>query len=240
MEAEGNSSLYYKVYQDLSKKILSNYWEDGHRLPTETQLCELYSASRITIRRALQMLEDEGHLIRTPRKGTFVRKETSNVLLHNMYRFSDLIHGFGASGDFHNLLLRFEKMPCPPEACHALGISEAESVYYLERVRYKGSTPFAYSYSVLPCAQMPELTADAIRTYGLYDAIRNLGGQVPTRARETFQAILMDYKTAKHLNKPTKSAALCVERIGYCNDIAEEFSKSILGGDSIRYEISLG
>ncbi|NLC90065.1 MAG: GntR family transcriptional regulator [Clostridiaceae bacterium] len=239
MNKESNIPLYYQVYQDLLGKILSSQWADGQQLPTEEQLCDLYAASRITIRRALQMLEHEGHLTRTPGKGTFVRHETANLLLHHIYSFSDIIHGFGNSDEFRSLLLRFEIMTCPPEACQLLEITSSDSVYYLERVRYKGKMPFAYGFSILPCAQMPELTAESIRTLGLYGAIRSLGGDLPSRAKENFQAVLMDSKSAKRLNRPAKSAALSVQRIGYFNEIPNEFSRSILGGDSIRYEIQL-
>lgn len=239
MEAGNSSRLYLQIYQDMMNKIQSDYWQDGQKLPTEAQLCELYSASRITIRRALQMLEDEGHLVRTPRKGTFVKKGAVNISLRRVSSFLNVVQSFEQSGDFYTLLVRFEGMPCPENICAELRISPDEKVYYMERVRYNGSYPMECSYTYLPQKLVPDLTADIVRTQGLYKAIQSLGGTVPTRAQETFSAVLLDGKSAKRLNRPNKSAALCIQQTTFCGNTPFEFSETIFGNGTMKYEFSL-
>lgn len=55
----------------LRRELLSSRWGDGDRLPTERELGERYGLARNTVRRALQVLEDEGLIIRHVGRGTF-------------------------------------------------------------------------------------------------------------------------------------------------------------------------
>ena len=65
--------LYQRISDDLKKKIVSGYFQVGDQLPTEKELSESYSVSRITAKRALNDLEHLGLVSRTRGKGTFVQ-----------------------------------------------------------------------------------------------------------------------------------------------------------------------
>ena len=54
--------LYYQVKESLLEKIKSNQFKVGDLIPSESELQEEYNVSRITIRRAIQELVQEGHL----------------------------------------------------------------------------------------------------------------------------------------------------------------------------------
>lgn len=64
--------LHAKISEKLRKKILSGKHGVGEHLPTETELCEVYKTSRVTIRHALRSLTDAGYIRRSPRRGTVV------------------------------------------------------------------------------------------------------------------------------------------------------------------------
>ena len=65
--------LYQHISDDLKQKIVSGYFKVGDQLPTEKELSESYSVSRITAKRALNDLEHLGLVSRTRGKGTFVQ-----------------------------------------------------------------------------------------------------------------------------------------------------------------------
>ncbi len=67
-----SSVAYKQVADSLRKQILSGELAPGAQLPTERELCHQFSASRITIRRALQILADEILIQRRHGSGTFV------------------------------------------------------------------------------------------------------------------------------------------------------------------------
>lgn len=64
--------LYEKIYQDLLRRIRAGEYRKGEQLPTEKELSEAYDVSRITMKKALSMLTEQGMLVRKPGLGTFV------------------------------------------------------------------------------------------------------------------------------------------------------------------------
>lgn len=64
---------YKSVAENLYEKIRSGNLEPGEALPSEQKLADRYGVSRITVRRALEVLEDEGQVQRQHGRGTFVR-----------------------------------------------------------------------------------------------------------------------------------------------------------------------
>lgn len=66
-------TAYNRVAAVLRDQILSGSWDGRLQLPTERELCEQFQTSRITIRRALQILEDEQLVERHQGVGTFIK-----------------------------------------------------------------------------------------------------------------------------------------------------------------------
>lgn len=76
-----SDSLYRSIYKDLKKKIIDGVYKIDDCLPTEEELTKQYFTSRITIKKAMQLLVEEGYVRRFPGRGTFVSskyKETLN------------------------------------------------------------------------------------------------------------------------------------------------------------------
>lgn len=63
---------YLRIYQDIKERILSGVYRHGDQLPTEAQLQTTYGISRITVKKAMEMLSEDGLIRRFPGKGTFV------------------------------------------------------------------------------------------------------------------------------------------------------------------------
>ena len=70
--AIGSEPRYLSVFNQLSQDIANGVYPVGELLPTEHQLCELFSVSRFTARNALRMLTDAGLVTRRPRVGSIV------------------------------------------------------------------------------------------------------------------------------------------------------------------------
>lgn len=70
---------YAKVYESLVERIAK--MEPGDRLDSEVQLAEDFDVSPMTVRRALQLLSQEGRTVGVPGSGTYVTEK--GVLLNN-------------------------------------------------------------------------------------------------------------------------------------------------------------
>lgn len=64
--------LYEQIYNDIIEGIENGTYKKGDRLPSEKELSEKYCVSRITSKKALELLAEEGRIIRMAGKGSFV------------------------------------------------------------------------------------------------------------------------------------------------------------------------
>ena len=71
--------LYRKIYLDLKKKILEHEYTPGEKLPYERELCDAYGVKRVTIRKSLEMLAQEGLICKHMGLGSFVAPAKEDV-----------------------------------------------------------------------------------------------------------------------------------------------------------------
>ena len=79
LDKESAVPLYEQLKLSLSKKIEEHVLQEGERLPSEAELCAEFDVSRITVRRAVDELVEEGVLERRQGKGTFVASSRMSV-----------------------------------------------------------------------------------------------------------------------------------------------------------------
>ena len=68
----GKTIMYERIYADLLAKIQNGDYQPGDRLPSEKESAELYGVSRITAKKAMDMLAKEKKISREPGRGSFV------------------------------------------------------------------------------------------------------------------------------------------------------------------------
>ena len=74
-----SNSMYKKIYDDLLSEIKSGAYGDGARMPSEKELSEQYGVSRITSKKALEMLAERQYVYRQPGRGTFVSTDAKRI-----------------------------------------------------------------------------------------------------------------------------------------------------------------
>src|SRR5262249_16618405 len=72
LDRRSSVPLHYQLQEILHQHIASGRGKVGDPLPSEGELCSLFGVSRIVVRQALEVLEDDGEVIRMQGKGTFV------------------------------------------------------------------------------------------------------------------------------------------------------------------------
>jgi DNA-binding LacI/PurR family transcriptional regulator len=65
-------TLYQKIYNDIVEGIRTSRYPSGSRLPSEKELADQYKVSRITSKKALEMLEDQNLITRMVGRGSYV------------------------------------------------------------------------------------------------------------------------------------------------------------------------
>jgi len=150
-----STAAYKHVADWLRKQILSGELAPGERLPTERELCQQFSASRITIRRALQILADEILIQRRHGSGTFVSPTPSRriPLLNADFSGSVAAH----APELGRQLESWQWQNCTDDASVMLQLQVGARVLFARRVDLLEGSPVAYDEVYLPEASADRL-----------------------------------------------------------------------------------
>lgn len=226
-ESSPATPLYLQLGAAIRAAIDGRIVKGGEALPSERELMAATGLSRVTVRRAIEQLLQEGLLSRRHGSGTFVAPQLDQPL-SLLIGFSDDMLRRGARAT-SILLDKSTGQPSPDEAMK-LGLSAGEAVVRLSRVRLSDGDPLAIEHAVVPASCVaPEEIGDS-----LYQALaaRNL---MPVRALQRLRAVTADKREARLLDIAVGSAILHIERRSFlANGRPIEVTRSAYRGD--RYD----
>ncbi|MCK2216966.1 GntR family transcriptional regulator [Actinomadura sp. ATCC 31491] len=131
--------LHERVAADLRRRISSGELPVGAAIPSESQLCEQWEASRGPIRQALATLRAEGLIGGGRGKPPVVRSQSMPQPIETFLSFSRWVRLMGRAPGQRTL--EIARRPAGPEVCDALGLEEGEPVVQLLRLRLMDGVP---------------------------------------------------------------------------------------------------
>ena len=207
----GRGPRYTQLYRHLSEVITSGALEANAQLPPERNLAEMADVSRVTLRKAVAQLVQEGMLEQRRGAGTFVRPQPPRMehSLSALVSFTEYMRQRGKTSS-SQILRRGLFLPSPDEQM-ALGLAAADRVARVERLRSADGMPMALEWSSLPMDILPE--PEGVET-SLYDVLRALGN-APTRAVQRITAVNLASEDAGLLHLAIGAAVLRIDRTAY-------------------------
>ncbi|MCK0767972.1 GntR family transcriptional regulator [Chromohalobacter canadensis] len=203
--------LYHQLARQLGDAIEAGAWQAGEALPSERALAETLEVSRITARKALERLAEQGLIRRTHGSGTFIAPRF-NQPLTRLTSFSELLtqRGFTPRSRW---LSRQLGMPSTEEALR-LGLRGGTQVARLKRLRLADDVVMAVEESCLPESILPEPEGVEQSLYATLEA----RGKTVERALQHLTAVNADAELAALAEVPKGEALLKVTRLGYLAD----------------------
>jgi GntR family transcriptional regulator len=217
--------LYQQLQRKLREAIEARVLGPEDALPPERDLAEELAVSRITVRKAIDGLVEEGLLVRRQGSGTFV----SNRVEKNFSKLTSFSEDMRARGRKpRSVWLNRAAGTVTPEESLTLRSSPGTPVYRFHRIRYADDAPMALEYATVLASCLPSV--EAVET-SLYEALERSGNR-PARALQRLRAVLLTAEQARLLKAQEKDAGLLVERVGFLKDgRAVEFSQSFYRGE---------
>jgi GntR family transcriptional regulator, phosphonate transport system regulatory protein len=160
--------IWQQIYDYVRTLIESGYLKPGAQLPGEVHLAELFGVTRITLRRAFQQLQQEGHLTSRKGVGVFVRSLPSTLLVRDGSRFSESLKADGKVLTTQTLHLAEE--PADAETAAQLTIAPATRVMRLSRLRSADGQPIYLTTKLFPAELLPNFEAAYSRRQSVTDA----------------------------------------------------------------------
>jgi DNA-binding GntR family transcriptional regulator len=136
---ENRVPLYLQLKESLRTSITTNKLKAGDKIPTEVELSEKYNISRVTVRKAVTELVEEGYLVRKQGKGTFVQSQKIERKVVHLTSFTAACeaHGLKASSQ---TIKREIILPTSSDK-KLLQLEEDDQLLFIQRVRYADEQP---------------------------------------------------------------------------------------------------
>ena len=198
-----NQTAYHEVAQTLRDAVAAGTWSSGERLPTEMELAETHGVSRITVRHALQLIEEEGLILRRPKLGTFVSSQPRRLVPVSIdYTASLQLH----APDAQRTLLVCRRDQAGP-AADLLSVTEETPVLYSERCDRLNGTAFAWDRGFIPLKYARKLTPDDLGSVALVEHWSDKENLLIGSIQQTVETVI-DPVAARHLGLSPKHPLL--------------------------------
>jgi GntR family transcriptional regulator len=209
VQRENGQPLSLQVYRAVADAIAGGELRPGDRLPSERVLTEEFGVSRVTLRKALSELVDEGQLEVAPKSGWFVTEPPLSDPPTALLSFSEMARSRGLSPSAR--VLESRARPASLEEADKLRIAPGAQVFELARVRLLDGIPVAVDRSRLPLARAPFLTEIDFASASLYESLAAHGELGPVRAEYLIHSRAATGERAKLLELKAGDPVLWIE-----------------------------
>lgn len=136
---ESYSPLYKQLMQKIRSDIAAGVYPVHSRIPSEQELCDTYQVSRVTVRKALAELTQEGLLKRHQGKGTFVDTPRLCKDLKDVNSFHDACRLRGCEPGTR--VLHVQMVHAEEEDVRDLLVKEGDMILEIVRLRLADGSP---------------------------------------------------------------------------------------------------
>ncbi|MCD4728706.1 MAG: GntR family transcriptional regulator, partial [Pirellulales bacterium] len=168
-------TAYQRIADSLRRRLLAGHWSPGQRLPTGREMCRRFAASQITVRRALQILEEEHLIERRQGSGTFVNSAAQRKIpiLNADFLSSIRRHAPRLQRRLHSF--RWAKIDA--ELAAPLEVSLGDAVLLATRIDYLHDKPAIYDEGAIPALYADRLGEEELGQLdflGVWQAVQNI------------------------------------------------------------------
>jgi GntR family transcriptional regulator len=230
--------LYHQIYMILRSKILNREYIEGDLLPSEDETSRIYNVSRITAKRALNDLAEEGLVVRERGRGTrVVYRGVAPPLKANVEGMLENIMSMGLETEV--TLLEFDYVHAVEAVASALGCTTQDVVQRAVRVRHLEGEPFSHLVTYVPEVVARSYTREDLASMPLLSLLER-GGVEVSRAEQTLTATAADADVAALLEVDLTTPLLRIQRIVYDQqDRPVEFITGLYRPDRYQYRMNL-
>ena len=234
------SPLYQQIKGLIMRSLESGEWRPGEAIPSEIELAALYKVSQGTVRKAIDELAAEKHLLRRQGKGTFVATHDE---ARAQFRFLRLMPDQGAQAWPAGRLLDCRRARASAGIARLLELKAGDGVVIIRRVLDFAGEPIVFEQIHLPGVLFRNLNAAILNEHkgSMYKLFETEFGTRMIRAEEKIRAVAADLTAAELLRVPAGAPLLCVERVAYSyGDKPVEFRHGYYRTDKHYYRNELG
>ncbi len=202
---------YRRIQQSVQASIDDGTLHPGDAVSSERDLARLHGVSLMTARQALRQMEVEGVVERRPGVGTFVAQP--RIQFNKLVGFTEQMASRGFSA--HSRLLCARLVKGEYDLNSRLGLSVAESIVKIERLRLADAQPFAIEVCYLAGGAYAGIVDQPLDRRSLFSILEKEYGTEFAYADEEVDATTADPRTADLLKVPRGAPILRIRQLLY-------------------------
>ena len=246
---------YQAIAADIQRSIEAGALKPNAKLPTVVELCEAYGVSKITIKRAIDLLTDKGLISSRRGSGTYVKNTTELFEQTGIERIdgtadvnddyfafsqSDRAAGFtkeheGEGKKVSSVVYDFSIVNPPANIARHLNIQPDDFAYYHCRARCLDGEPMVIEYTYMPLELIPGLKRSQLYV-SVYDYLQNTLGLKISSFHRILRAVPATEEEAERLDTKPCVPMLEIAQVGFLDD-GTPFEYSISRYEGTRGEI---
>ncbi len=203
-----NEAKFTIIMQFICKQIESGQWLQHSKVPSENALANQFNVSRMTARRALQELTEQGLLVRSQGSGTFVATFKSQSSLLEIKNIADEITDRGHQ--YSAVQVKLISVPADEEIAILLNLKQEQKVFYSEVLHLENDQPIQLEQRYVNNGLIPDyLTQD----FSQLTPHEYLSSQAPlTEATHEIEAVLAQPDVCQLLGIESHMPCLQIKR----------------------------
>lgn len=222
------ANKYQHIYNKIRESILTGEYPVNSKLPDEITLTKQFECSRMTIKKALELLVNEGLIYRHQGKGTFVlshvERKSKIIVPERDIKGLSLI----SSDTNHKVtseILNFSLEFANESIAQKLQIPIDNPIYNISRIRFFDQVPCVLEQTYMSAALIPGITHEILNK-SIYDYIENQLNLKIVSASKVLRASISTENDQEHLNLTPIEPIFEVEQVAYL-DNGQPFEYSI-------------
>ncbi|MFB5674206.1 UTRA domain-containing protein [Paenibacillus terreus] len=239
LNVSSQSPLYLQLKQIIKEDISRGVYKAGQKLPPEAEIGKTYGVSRITVRRAITDLVEEGILHSQQGKGSYVRELKEKRELISVGSFSDITTTSGktpSSQILSNIVIEADE-----KLADTFKIRENDPVLKLHRLLFIDNQPFIIETSYFPLGILPDLEKHIGESPSTYQILKNRYAIEPTYSEKTLEMILSTEYESNLFHCDRGTSLYLLDKISYDQeDRPIHYSQSIYMASKVIFTINTG
>jgi GntR family transcriptional regulator len=231
-----NNPLYQEVFLKMKKQIRDGEYEVDHFLPTEDKLQEIYKVSRTTIRKAVNLLADEGYIEVRQGRGIKVLDFRYTQNLSYVTSVTETLRNKGYEVMTKSIFI--DRIQANEHQAKRLGIKEGQEIYRIQRVQNANNVPITIMENYLDVNTAPNLEQNVSETFSLYNTLEKKYNIHIDTSMDTIGAKTADFTEAQLLDIKVGAALLEIMRVEQSGERTVSYSKTLLRADRYQLEIT--
>lgn len=228
--------LYYQLKESILNAVKNKEFDVGERLPSERELAEYHNISRMTVKKAVDILVDNGYLIRKQGSGTFVTDYQESYSISPLLSFTKEMEKKGLN--YTTKILNFTEIKDQNIAAK-MNLNPEAALLKLERLRLIENKPFLLENTYLAADNFLNLKKDELENNSLYKIIKDKYNIQLSNAEAEVEAVIFDSNIAGKMQVKEGMLGLYFEQFSKNeNEEIIEYTSAYYRNDNYKFRFT--